>query len=75
MRGQALCGCRHSSGRAVHVNSTVAGYSDPIYAVPHCVAGARRCGGFPGDPEVLDSLATGEVKVSLSGFQGWTLSQ
>jgi hypothetical protein len=31
--------------------------------------------GSPVIQKYLDSLATGEVKVSLSGFQRWTLGQ
>jgi hypothetical protein len=33
-------------------SSAVSGYPDTVYAVSHCVAGARRCGGLAGDPEV-----------------------
>jgi hypothetical protein len=33
-------------------SSAVSGYPDPIYAVSQCGAGARRCGGLAGDPEV-----------------------
>jgi len=47
----------------------------PLPLVSHCIQPHVAVEGSPVIQKYLESLTQGDVKVSLSGFQRWTLGQ